>query len=348
MLAVDPPQHTRLRKLVTKAFTTGAVAALRPFIEQVTDALLDRWPTAGQVDVVAELAMPLPVTVICELLGVLTADRADVRRWSADMFAAGQPERIDAASHAMAAFMTDLIAAKRDRPGNALLDQLIASRDGEDRLSEDELVALAVLLLVAGHETTTNFIGNALLALLRPPTERPSDQLSDQLSERPSDRPSEQFSSRPSERLSDLERLCREPDTLVPRALDELLRHGSPVSTATFRYTKEAITLGGTEIPMRRSGAGGDRRRQPRPRPLPRTRPARPRTGGRHRAPQLRPRHPPVRRRPAGQSGGGNRPPEGSDPLPGSPARRTPRATGPASHPPGTRADDTPRPHLDE
>ncbi|WP_327392654.1 cytochrome P450 [Streptomyces sp. NBC_01186] len=249
MLAVDPPQHTRLRKLVTKAFTTGAVAALRPFIEQVTDALLDRWPTAGQVDVVAELAMPLPVTVICELLGVPAADRADVRRWSADMFAAGQPERIDAASHAMAAFMTDLIAAKRDRPGDALLDQLIASRDGEDRLSEDELVALAVLLLVAGHETTTNFIGNALLALLRPPTERPSDQLSDQLSERPSDRPSEQFSSRPSERLSDLERLCREPDTLVPRALDELLRHGSPVSTATFRYTKEAITLGGTEIP---------------------------------------------------------------------------------------------------
>lgn len=216
MLASDAPQHTRLRKLVTKTFTTGAVAALRPFIEQVTDALLDRWPTPGRVDVVADLAMPLPVTVICELLGVPADDRPDVQRWSADLFAAGRPERMDAASHAMAAYITRLIAAKRVRPGDALLDRLIAVRDGADQLSEDELVSLSVLLLVAGHETTTNFIGNALFALLQQP--------------------------------SDLERLHREPD-LVPKALDELLRHTSPVSTATFRYTKEAVSLGGTEIP---------------------------------------------------------------------------------------------------
>jgi len=216
MLASDPPRHTRLRKLVTKAFTTGAVAALRPFMEQVTDALLDAWPAHGRVDVVADLAMPLPVTVICELLGVPEEDRPDVQRWSADLFAAGQPERSDAASYAMAEYMTGLIAERRDRPGDALLDHFIRVRDGEDRLGEEELVSLAVLLLVAGHETTTHFIGNALLALLQHPSE--------------------------------LARLRDAPD-LVPGALDELLRHGSPVSTATFRYTTEAMTLGGTEIP---------------------------------------------------------------------------------------------------
>jgi len=154
--------------------------------------------------------------VICELLGVPEADRPDVQRWSAELFAAGQPERIDAASHAMAEYMTGLIAAKRLQPGEALLDHLIAVRDGEDRLTEGELVSLAVLLLVAGHETTTNFIGNALLALLQHP--------------------------------ADLERLRSNPDRL-PGALDELLRYDSPVSTATFRYTTEAVTLGGTAIP---------------------------------------------------------------------------------------------------
>ncbi|MEU1801605.1 cytochrome P450 [Streptomyces sp. NPDC019937] len=216
MLASDPPRHTRLRKLVTKAFTTGAVAALRPFIERVTDALLAEWPRHGEVDVVADLAMPLPVTVICELLGVPEDDRPDVRRWSADLFAAGQPQRIDAASHAMAEYMAGLIAERRDRPGDALLDRLIRVRDDGDRLGEEELVSLAVLLLVAGHETTTHFIGSALLALLQRPT--------------------------------DLERLRHAPD-LVPGALDELLRHSSPVSTATFRYTTEPVPLGGTEIP---------------------------------------------------------------------------------------------------
>ncbi|WP_435846179.1 cytochrome P450 family protein [Streptomyces diacarni] len=216
MLAGDPPRHTRLRKLVTKAFTTGAVDALRPFIAQVTAALLDQWPAPGRVDVIADLAMPLPVTVICELLGVPEADRPQVRRWSADLFAAGRPERIDAASHKIAAYMTNLIAEKRDRPGDALLDHLILVRDGAEQLSEEELVSLAVLLLVAGHETTTNFLGSALLALLQQP--------------------------------ADLERLRRDPD-LVPGALDELLRHSSPVSTATFRYTTEPLALGGVEIP---------------------------------------------------------------------------------------------------
>ncbi|MFD9223403.1 cytochrome P450 [Streptomyces sp. NPDC060064] len=216
MLASDPPQHTRLRKLVIKAFTTGAVAELRPFIARVTNDLLDQWPAGEQVDLVAGLAVPLPVIVICELLGVPEGDRADVQRWSGELFAAGKPDLIDAASHSMAGYMTGLIAAKRARPGDSLLDRLISARDGDDHLSEEELVSLAVLLLVAGHETTTNFLGNAVLALLQHPQE--------------------------------LDRLRRNPDD-VPAALDELLRFDSPVSAATFRFTTEALTLGGTEIP---------------------------------------------------------------------------------------------------
>ncbi|MFF5456147.1 cytochrome P450 [Streptomyces sp. NPDC012950] len=216
MLASDPPQHTRLRKLVTKAFTTGAVGELRPFISRLTDELLDQWPAGELFDFVAGLAVPLPVIVICELLGVPQADRSDVQRWSAQLFAAGEPDIIDAASHSMADYMTGLIAAKRRDPGSSLLDRLISARDGDDHLSEEELVSLAVLLLVAGHETTTNALGNALLSLFQHPVE--------------------------------LDRLRTNPDE-VPAALDELLRFDSAVSTATFRFTTEAITLGGTDIP---------------------------------------------------------------------------------------------------
>ncbi|MFH7594524.1 cytochrome P450 [Streptomyces racemochromogenes] len=216
MLASDPPRHTRLRKLVTKAFTTGAVRELRPFIARVTDELLDQWPVGEPVDFVARLAVPLPVIVICRLLGVPRADRPAVQRWSAELFAAGEPEVIDAASHALAGYMTDLVAAKRLSPGGSLLDRLVSARDGEDRLSEEELVSLAVLLLVAGHETTTNALGNALLALLRHPAAA--------------------------------DRLRADPDG-IPAALDELLRFDSAVSTATFRFTTRPVTLGGTEVP---------------------------------------------------------------------------------------------------
>ncbi|MEW1639100.1 cytochrome P450 [Streptomyces sp. NPDC093801] len=216
MLASDPPRHTRLRRLVTKAFTTGAVKELRPFIARVTDELLDQWPVGEPLDFVARLAVPLPVIVICRLLGVPEADRAAVRRWSAELFSAGEPDAIDTASHALAAYMADLVSAGRRDPGGSLLDRLVSARDGEDRLSEEELVSLAVLLLVAGHETTTNALGNALLALLRHPPV--------------------------------LDRLRQDPDG-IPAALDELLRFDPAVSTATFRFTTEVVTLGGTEIP---------------------------------------------------------------------------------------------------
>ncbi|GAA4879457.1 cytochrome P450 [Kitasatospora terrestris] len=216
MLATDPPQHTRLRGLVAKSFTSGAVARLHPYIESVTDELLDAWVPGDRTDAVASLAVPLPVTVVCRLLGVPEADRAAVRTWSDELFAAGRPDRIDAASHALADYFADLVAAKRRSPDDSLLTELVRVRDGGDRLGEDELVSLAVLLLVAGHETTTHLIGNGLLALLRAPEA--------------------------------LRRLRENPD-LVGAAVDELLRLDSPVSTATFRFATEDITLGGTGIP---------------------------------------------------------------------------------------------------
>ncbi|MFI1797375.1 cytochrome P450 [Streptomyces sp. NPDC020379] len=238
MLATDPPQHTRLRRLVTKAFTTGAVARLRPYIEHTVDRLLDDLPVEGEADLVAALAIPLPVTVICQMLGVPECDRAQVRAWSNDLFAAGQPQRIDAASHAVAGYMADLIAAKRTEPDNSLLRDLITVRDEGDQLSEEELVSLAVLLLVAGHETTTNFIGNAILALLQHP---------------------------------DLLDRARANPGRIGSMLDELLRYDSPVGIATFRYSTEALTLGDTEVPagipvlISPGAANRDPSRYPRP-----------------------------------------------------------------------------------
>lgn len=218
MLTADPPQHTRLRNLVTKAFTPGAVARLRPYIEQLANSLLDSWiPGAAQpIDVIATFAGPLPVTVICQLLGVPEADRAAVQKWSNDLFATGDHQRIDAASHALADYMAGLITAKRQAPDESLISELIAARDGDDKLDEDELVAMSVLLLVAGHETTTAFIGNALLALLQNPTA--------------------------------LKRLQDDPDQ-ISSAINELLRYDAPVSIATFRCTTDATEVDGADLP---------------------------------------------------------------------------------------------------
>ncbi|MCB5169130.1 cytochrome P450 [Streptomyces bambusae] len=219
MLASDPPQHTRLRRAVGPAFTPGRAARLGPFIGKIVDGILAGWEAGRQVDLVAALAVPLPVAVICELLGVPEGDRDLVAQWSDELFAAGRPDRIDAASHALAGYMTELVAAKRAAPDQALLSDLLSDlvAGGDDgRLTGDEVVSLAILLLVAGHETTTNLIGNALLALLENP--------------------------------GAAARLRAAPD-LVPSALDELLRFDPPVGIATFRYSTEPFTLGGTDIP---------------------------------------------------------------------------------------------------
>lgn len=214
MLAQDAPDHTRLRAVVAKSFTSKAVAGLRPSVERLVDGLLDDWHPGEPVDLVASLAVPLPVTVICELLGVPEEDRDRLRVWSGELFAAGAPERIDAASHAVAGYMADLVTSKRRNPDGSLLHSLV--KDAEGRVGEDELVSLAVLLLVAGHETTTNFLGNAALMLLQDSYAR--------------------------------ERLHGSPDGW-DAALDELLRHESPVAVATFRWSTEPLTLDGVDVP---------------------------------------------------------------------------------------------------
>ncbi|GCD33568.1 cytochrome P450 hydroxylase [Streptomyces chrestomyceticus JCM 4735] len=224
MLATDPPGHTRLRRLAVKAFTPAAVARLEPRVAEIADGLLDRMAArGGTADLIEDFAVPLPIEVIGDLLGVPREDRAALRGWSNDLFAAGAPDTIDTASHAISDYMTELIGKKRaagpaeagDGPGRDLLTDLIAARDEGERLSEFELVSLAVLLVVAGHETTTNLIGNGALALLQ------DDALRTRLRQEPA---------------------------LVPDAVEELLRYDSPITTATFRYAAEPLTLGGAEI----------------------------------------------------------------------------------------------------
>jgi cytochrome P450 len=216
MVATDPPDHTRLRRLVTGAFTAATVDNLRPRIQQITDELLDKIARAGGADLMESLAVPLPVTVISELVGVPQSDRDMLRQLSNDNFAAGEHRVRDRASDQIADYMASLVAAKRANPDDGLLSTLIAARDDTDKLSEDELISLAVLLLIAGHETTTSLIGNAVLALLQHP-----EQLA----------------------------MLRQDQSLMPTAVDELLRYESPAAIATIRFTTEPVTIGGVTIP---------------------------------------------------------------------------------------------------
>ncbi|ANZ14416.1 cytochrome P450 [Streptomyces noursei ATCC 11455] len=221
MLATDPPDHGRLRRLAMTAFTPAAVSRLEPRIREIAEGLATALAGAAQaagggpVDLVEGFAAPLPITVICELLAVPDADRAAVRRWSDDLFAAADPDTADRASHALAGYLAELIAARRAAPGDDVLSGLIAARDAGDRLSEPELVSLAALLVVAGHETTANLIGNGLLALLR------DDALRARL---------------------------RDDAGLLPAAVEEFLRFEAPVTLATFRYATEPFDLGGVRI----------------------------------------------------------------------------------------------------
>jgi len=179
MLFRDPPDHTRLRGLVNKAFTPRVVETMRPHIQRIVDDLLDAVREARAMDVIADLAYPLPVIVICEMLGVPVADRGEFRQWSLDigrsLDAIATPsdpaviERGNAARGALTNYFRTLVAERRARPRADLLSALIAAEDAGERLSEGELLATCVLLFVAGHETTVNLIGNGLLALLRHP-----------------------------------------------------------------------------------------------------------------------------------------------------------------------------------
>jgi cytochrome P450 len=174
----DPPVHTRLRKLLNKGFSPAAINALRGRIEAIVDELLDAVLERGEMDVIADFAYPLPATVIGEILGVPRADIGLLKRWSDDIAAfvlvsRANPDKYRAAAASiteMNRYFADVIAARRKHAEGKVIDHLIAAHDDDnDALTLEELVASCVLLLFAGHETTTNFIGNALLALLRHP-----------------------------------------------------------------------------------------------------------------------------------------------------------------------------------
>jgi len=177
MVFNDPPSHTRLRDLVAKAFTRRAVEALRPGIAGIVHDLLDRVAGAGQMDVIADFAYPLPATVIADMLGVPREDVDDLKRWSDDLATFVLSARIRSDKYAVAAaslaamldYFAALVEQRRRTPGQDIIDDLIAAHDGEDRLSLEELLASCVLLLFAGHETTTHFLANAFWSLVRHP-----------------------------------------------------------------------------------------------------------------------------------------------------------------------------------
>ncbi|MEU8625974.1 cytochrome P450 [Streptomyces sp. NPDC048669] len=231
MLEMDAPDHTRLRKLVAREFTARRIEALRPRVQQITDGLLDAMQPAGQADLIDALAFPLPMTVICELIGVPDLDRDAFRKLSNNVVSpVGEQEESDAVA-AMGGYLTELIEDKRRSPGDDLLSALIAARDEDgDALSPDELVGMAFLLLVAGHETTVNLISNGVRALLDHP-----------------------------EQLAAL----RSDFGLIDGAVEEMLRYDGPVETATFRFAREAVTIGSTAIaagdPVLVALAGGGR-----------------------------------------------------------------------------------------
>ncbi|MFC9824990.1 cytochrome P450 [Streptomyces erythrochromogenes] len=252
LLNMDPPDHTRIRRLVSRAFTPRRTEQLRTPIRATADRLLDALGPAGTADLVAAYAAPLPIVVICDLLGVPEDRRLDFRTWT-DALIAPDPSRPRAAKEAVVAmlgFFTELMAHKRSRPGDDLLSDLIAVRDGGgsdgdgggdsggDRLSEDELMSLAFLILFAGYENTVQLIGNAIHTLLEHPEE--------------------------------LARLRKDPSGL-PAAVEELARYEGPAPLAIRRFPTEDITIAGVTVPagetvlLSLSSANRDPARFPRP-----------------------------------------------------------------------------------
>jgi len=220
MLRSDPPDHTRLRGLVSKAFTPRTIESLRPRIEAIVQELLDNAATNGQMDIIREFSYPLPVIVIAEMLGVPTEDREQFKRWSDDAvasFGIGSVHdflRSRDAFRELQSYFERVAEERRREPREDLLSALLAAEQEGDKLTLEEVFATCILLLVAGNETTTNLIGNGLLALLRHP-----DQLA----------------------------LLRDDPDLIESAVEELLRYDSPVQ-ATSRFVQEDVAIDGHTV----------------------------------------------------------------------------------------------------
>ena len=281
MLTVDPPDHTRLRRLVSAAFSPRRVEALRPRVQTITDDLLDDIAGMGsdsRVDLVSTFAFPLPFTVICELLGVPEADRGRLGQEFTKLLVptttAAEYAEAKKASDEVVAMLRDLVAAKEAAPGDDLVSALISARDGDERLDSRELLSTIFQLMVAGHDTTASLIGNSVVALFRNP-----------------------------EQLANLQ---KDPGK-IPAALEEFLRFDAPVPHSTFRYAAEPMTMAGQEIPagaqviicMAAANRDHGQIREPR--------------GTRHRSwchppPGLRARRASLPRRTSGSDGGPSRP----------------------------------------
>jgi cytochrome P450 PksS len=218
MLTVDPPDHTRLRGLVSQAFTPRMIEHLRPRIQQIANALVDAVQDQEKMDLIADFAFPLPITVICELLGIPGKDRQQFRVWSQTIVnrPAGVPdEEALVALEQFVQYIKLLLDNKRAHSGNDLMSSLVHAEEQGERLSEAELISTIFLLIVAGHETTVNLIGNGILALLQHP-----DQL----------------------------HLLRANPSLLPSAVEELLRYTAPVSLSSPRWASSDLSLHGQTI----------------------------------------------------------------------------------------------------
>jgi cytochrome P450 PksS len=220
MLDVDAPDHTRLRALVHKAFTPRLVEEMRTRIQGLTEALLDGAQARGRMELIRDYALPIPTTVIAQMLGVPVEDRHRFHRWSR-VIVASNPSgwrmvRAIPSAVAFLRYIRKLVKSRRAHPEEDLVSALVGAEEDGEQLNEDELVAMIFLLLVAGHETTVHFIGNATRALLEQPSEKA--------------------------------RLQNDPE-LAASAIEELLRHSGPLETATERYAREDLRISGVAIP---------------------------------------------------------------------------------------------------
>jgi cytochrome P450 len=219
MLDLDEPDHTRLRALVHKAFTPRLVERMRGRVQSLADELLDKVTPRGGMELIADYALPLPMTIITEILGVPTADRHKFHKWSQAVVSLNSPNptvRVIPAVWMFIRYLRRFFKVRRREPRDDLASALIQAEEAGDKLGEDELLAMVFLLLVAGHETTVNLIGSGVLALLEHP--------------------------------SQLDRL-RGETALMKAAVEELLRYTAPVFMTTERYAREDVTLHGATIP---------------------------------------------------------------------------------------------------
>lgn len=219
MLNLDGADHMRQRTLVNKAFTTRIITSMHDRVQRIADELLDNIQAKGAMDLIDEYAFPLPIVVIAEMLGIPAADRDRFRAWSDAFVTPSLTEeewrRAERLLNEFTDYLGEIFAARRKEPRSDLITALIQAEEAGDQLSEEEIYSMVVLLIVAGHETTVNLIGNGTLALLRHP-----DQLA----------------------------LLKADPTLMPNAVEELLRYDGPVERATLRFAATDLALGGQQI----------------------------------------------------------------------------------------------------